>query len=180
MSDHLRLVRRLSAGLFVVSLVISVFTLATFVLLAGLVLQGKIDAKFLFWLTSATNPAGFAFLAGYLVLGIGLGVLCKRKLIPMRFTGGGIWKIAWVICLGVFLHTILTPSRYVHPEGNAWVSTGRAGRWPVSEEVAKRYLWSEVEWSFLVIFGGGAVLALISKNAAQEARSLETSPAVRR
>jgi hypothetical protein len=98
--------------------------------------------------------------------------LCKRAQIPIRIKGRYAWKVVWTICLAVFLHVFLTPSRYVHPEGNKWISTGRAGPWTVSEQVARRYLWNEVEWSFLIIFGGSSLIALTTRSIAQDARSV--------
>jgi hypothetical protein len=164
-------VGKASAALFLASAALSGLTLAAFALLAVLVFQGRIDTQLLASLAAKAQAAGFVFLAIFLALGGGLEVFCKRAQIPMRIKGQYAWKAVWIICLVVFLHVFLTPSRYVHAEGNKWISTGRAGPWAVSEQVARRYLWSEVEWSFLIIFGGSSLIALTTRSIAQDARS---------
>jgi hypothetical protein len=165
-------IRRVSVVLFFVSAVISGLTLAAFVILAVLVFQERIDTKLLSSIAVEAHTGGFASLPIVIIVGAGLTVLCKRAQIPLRITGKYLWKAVWVIWFVVCLHVFLTPSRYVHPEGNAWISTGRAGPLAVSEQVARRYLWSEMEWSFLIVFGGSSFLALASRSVLQQARSL--------
>jgi hypothetical protein len=119
------------------------------------------------------HVGGFLLLPIFIAAGAGLTALCRRTHIPLRITRNYVSTVVWVILLIIFLHVFLTPTRYVHPEGNAWISTGRAGSFAVSEEVARRYLWSEVEWSFLIAFGGSSLLALASKTVVRQTRSTE-------
>ena len=174
------LVRRACAAIFFVSSVLSGLTLATFMLLAVLVFQGKVDTKLLFPIAVRAHTCGFAFLPVLILTGSGLAALHKRARIPVRITSKYAWAVVWVIWFAVFLHVFLTPVRYVHPEGNVWISTGRAGPSPVSEQMARRYLWSEMEWSFLIIFGGTSLLALASGSVGDQARSLESTASGRR
>jgi len=168
-------VRRLSSVLLFVSAALSGLTLATFAVLSVLVFQGRINTRSLFSIAAKAHTGGFALLPIFILAGAGLTVLCKRTQIPVRIAGKYMWKVVWVIWIAVFLHVFLTPARYVHPEGSAWISTGRAGPWTVSEQVARRYLWSEMEWSFLIAFGGSSILALASRSVAQQACSQEAA-----
>jgi hypothetical protein len=171
----LQLVRRLSRLILFVSAALSVLTLAVFVLLAVLIFQGKMDTKLLYSIAVEAHAGGFALLPLFIGAGAGLTTLCKRAQIPIRITGKYMWGIIWAVWFIVFLHVFLTPSRYVHPEGNAWISTGRAGPLAVSERVATRYLWSEMEWSFLIAFGGSSLLALASRSVVQQTRSTKSA-----
>jgi hypothetical protein len=156
-----------------VSAALSGLALAAFAVLAVLFLQGSIETKFLYSITVEAHKGGFAVLLAFVVPNAGLMVVCRRLNIPIRLTGKFIWKAVWVICILVFLHVFLTPARYVHPEANAWISTGRAGSWPVSAQVARRYLWNQMEWSFLIVFGGSSLLALATISVVQQTRSTE-------
>lgn len=149
---------------------LSWISFGAFVVLGVLLFQGRINTRLLYSVAAGAHRVGFAFLLGFLVLNAALIFLSKLENVRIRLTGRYLWKAVWVICITVFLHVFLTPARYVHPEGNAWISTGRAGPWPVSEQVARRYLWNEIEWSFLIVFGGSSLLAVASRSVLQQTR----------
>lgn len=159
-----------SVVLFLASTTLAGLALTAFVFLAVLVFRWKIDTTLLFSVASKASGAGFIFLPVFLAVGVSLAMVCKRAQIPLRIKSRHSWKVVWIVCIVVFLHAFLTPSRYVHPDGNRWISTGRAGPWVVSEELARRYLWNEMEWSFLIIFSGSSLIALTARGIAQETR----------
>ena len=187
MSVSMRLFKRVVVVVFSLCVVLAPIAVMG---LAASILQPKVDMIQLYRVSDKATPWGFAFLFVYLVLGAALTVFCNRlpkvharlKSIASVRTRSGIseiaWRVGWVVCMAVFLHSFLNPSRYVHPEGSNWISTGRAGPWVVSEQIAKGYLWSGIEWCFLIVFTGAWVLARSAQDMLRAVRLVEESDSI--
>jgi hypothetical protein len=76
------------------------------------------------------------------------------SLSPLRLVFVG--RILSALCFAMML---VSPFRYVRPEGHKWISTGRAGEWEVSQSVAWDYLWRSIRFNDLMILCIGLLLA---------------------
>jgi hypothetical protein len=82
--------------------------------------------------------------------------------IPVWFKGSA------VACFVLLLLTAISGFRNVHSEGGIWISTGHAGRWPVSETVARAFLWSSIRASSLTTLLMALTLSFVSSRVLSE------------
>jgi hypothetical protein len=75
-----------------------------------------------------------------------------------------VWfKAGMATCLLLLLLTATQGFRNLHPERNAWISTGHAGPWAVTEPVARTYLWLSIRASSLIGLGIVFLVAYATK-----------------
>jgi hypothetical protein len=81
---------------------------------------------------------------------------------------GELWRIPiWLrvgaaLCLLLLAVTAIQGFRNVHLEGTTWITTGHSGQWPVTDQVAKSYLWLSTRASCLTVLLAATILLFVS------------------
>jgi hypothetical protein len=159
MEVRLRQLRSMS----VVGLVVSApAALLAIVLMASSLTKPQLSSERLYYFSKLTGRIGF----GSIFLGLSLSLILNSlaRQLPLihdclraDFNRHRRLLSAFAAVVVILMATTLIPGfTFVHPSGNVWLSTSRAGTREVSELVARQYMWLLVRFSalFLALFAG--------------------------
>lgn len=131
-------INRVFTALYWVGAALAILTLVVFAVLAAFVFQSRVSTQAL--CDSKQDPCGRICFVGWLYRAGGsseCGMQEDAHSSPHQkqfLVAGNLGHLAYG------LHPRIRRPCAIRPEGNRWISTGRAGPWAVSESVARQYL----------------------------------------
>jgi hypothetical protein len=155
-----------------------------FVAVCGSLVKPLVDIRRLQRVSEFARNCSLGFVVVSIVIFAVLASLSKKlRMRKMEDAASFGRQVSWLAMaargLGVacFVALLFAPFRYVRPEGNRWISTGKAGEWEVPRTVAWEYLWRSLRFNGLIVLCIESILASGAIEALHDVGLLEKSRA---